>query len=94
MEVITIGATNMTTIALGQTQTTLAELIHRLTPGEEVIIFENDRAVARLVLNPLPPTQRTEPKNQWPCRAGSAKGKIRIAADFDEPLEEFEEYMD
>ena len=84
----------MTTIALEQTQTTLAELIHRLTPGEEVIIFENDRAVARLVLNPLPSPKQTEPKNQWPCRAGSAKAKIRIAADFDEPLEEFKEYMD
>ena len=84
----------MTTIALEQAQTTLAERIHRLMPGEEVIIIENDRAVARLVLSPLLPTQRTEPKNQWPCKAGSAKGKIRIAADFDEPLEEFEEYMD
>jgi len=63
----------MTTIALEQTQTTLSELIHRLTPGEEVIIFENDRAVARLVLNPLPSAQQTEPKNQWPCKAGSAK---------------------
>ena len=84
----------MTIIALEQAQTTLAELIHRLTPGEEVIIFENDRAVARLVLNPLSPTQQNEPKNQWPCKAGSAKGKIRIAADFDEPLEEFKEYMD
>lgn len=84
----------MTTIALEQTQTTLADLIHRLTPGEEVIIFENDRAVARLVLNPLPSTQPTEPQNQWPCKAGSAKGKIWMAADFDEPLEEFKEYME
>ena len=49
----------MTTIALEQTQTTLSELIHRLTPGEEVIIFEKYRAVARLVLNPLPSAKQT-----------------------------------
>lgn len=85
----------MTTIALEQTQTTLAELIHRLMPGEEVIIVENDRAVARLVLNPLPPTQRTALKNQWPCKAGSAKNTRHwMASDFDAPLDEFKEYME
>ena len=26
-------------------------------------------------------------------RAGSAKGMIRMADDFDEPLEDFDEYM-
>lgn len=26
-------------------------------------------------------------------RFGSAKGKIRMSADFDEPLEDFKEYM-
>ena len=85
----------MTTIALEQTQTTLAELIHRLTPGEEVVITENDQIIARLVLNPLPPTQQTEPKNQWPCKAGSAKNTIHwMASDFDAPLDEFKEYME
>jgi len=85
----------MTTIALEQTQVTLSELIHRLTPGEEVIIFENDRAVARLVLNPLPSAKQTEPKNQWPCRAGSAKNTPHwMAPDFGTPLDEFKEYME
>ena len=84
----------MTTIVLEQTQTTLAELIHRLMPGEEVVIVENDRAIARLVVNLLPSARPTEPKKRWPCKAGSAKGKIRIAPDFDEPLEEFKEYME
>ncbi len=83
----------MTTIALEQTQTTLSELIHRLTPGEEVIIFENDRAVARLVLNPLPSARQTEPVGHWPCKAGSAKNTMHwMAPDFDAPLEEFKEY--
>jgi len=85
----------MTTIALEQTQTTLSELIHRLTPGEEVIIFENDRAVARLVLSPLPSARQSEPGNQWPCKAGSAKNTRHwMASDFDAPLDAFKEYME
>jgi antitoxin (DNA-binding transcriptional repressor) of toxin-antitoxin stability system len=86
---------NMTMIALEQTQTTLSELIHRLTPGEEVIILENDRAVARLVRNPLPPGKQSELVGSWPCNAGSAKGTIHwMAPDFDAPLDEFKEYME
>ena len=85
----------MTTIALEQTQVTLSELIHRLTPGEEVIIFENDRAVARLVLNHLPSAKQTEPKHQWSCKAGSAKNTLHwMAPDFDAPLDEFKDYME
>jgi antitoxin (DNA-binding transcriptional repressor) of toxin-antitoxin stability system len=84
----------MLTVTLQEAQATLPELIHRLALGEEVVITENDQAVARLVLNSLPSTQPTEPQNQWPCKAGSAKGKIWMAADFDEPLEEFKEYME
>jgi hypothetical protein len=30
----------------------------------------------------------------WPCKAGSAKGKIDMAPDFDAPLEEFKQYME
>jgi Protein of unknown function (DUF2281) len=29
-----------------------------------------------------------------PCKAGSAAGKIQMAPDFDDPLEDFKEYMD
>jgi Protein of unknown function (DUF2281) len=32
-------------------------------------------------------------KLNQPRQFGSAKGMIRIAKDFDEPLEDFEEYM-
>ena len=47
---------------------------------------ENDQPVAKLA--------RTELKKQWPCKAGSAKGKIWMAPDFDAPLEAFKEYME
>ena len=32
-------------------------------------------------------------KNKIVPKAGSAKGKIRMSADFDAPLEDFKEYM-
>jgi hypothetical protein len=48
--------------------------------------MENDQPVAKLA--------RTEPNKQWPCKAGSAKGKIWMAPDFDAPLEDFKEYME
>ncbi|OAI42303.1 hypothetical protein AYO40_00005 [Planctomycetaceae bacterium SCGC AG-212-D15] len=76
----------MTPVTIQEAQARLSELIHHLSPGEEVVITENDAPVAKLA--------RTEPTKQWPCRAGSAKGKIRMAPDFDEPLEEFKEYME
>ncbi|HQU47194.1 MAG TPA: DUF2281 domain-containing protein [Pirellulales bacterium] len=76
----------MATITIEEAKAKLTDLIHKLVPGEGVVITENDQPVAKL--------ERTEAKQQWPCKAGSAKGKIRIAADFDEPLEEFREYIE
>ena len=77
----------MPIVTIEEAQNKLSELIHRLTPGEEVVITENDEPVAKLA--------RTEPKTQWPCKAGSAKGTIHwMAPDFDAPLEEFKEYME
>ena len=42
----------MTTITIQEAQTRLSELIHRLTPGEEVVITENNQPVARLFRRP------------------------------------------
>ena len=44
----------MSTITLQEAQANLAERVHRLAPGEDVTITENDRPVARLVA-PSPP---------------------------------------
>jgi len=38
-----------TTITLEEAQVSLSELIHRMAPGEEVVITENQQPVARLV---------------------------------------------
>jgi antitoxin (DNA-binding transcriptional repressor) of toxin-antitoxin stability system len=77
----------MATISLQEAQSRLSELIHRLAPGDEVLITENDQPVARLVA----------PESQPPRKArvpGTLRGSvISMAPDFDAPLEDFEEYM-
>lgn len=76
----------MTTITLTEAQATLSELIHRLTPGDEVVITENDQIIARLVSTPRPARQLRQ--------LGSMKGTVLyMAPDFDAPLEDFKEYM-
>ena len=80
------GARTIHTFTIHEAQAQLANLVHRLNAGDEVAITENNEPVAKLA--------RIDPKKQWPCKAGSAKGKIWVAPDFDEPLEEFKEYME
>jgi antitoxin (DNA-binding transcriptional repressor) of toxin-antitoxin stability system len=76
----------MVTVTIQEAQAQLLDLIHRLHDGDEVIITENDQPIAKLA--------RTEPKKMWPCTAGSARGKIWMAPDFDAPLEDFKEYTE
>jgi antitoxin (DNA-binding transcriptional repressor) of toxin-antitoxin stability system len=65
----------MATVTIQEAQATLLELIHQLPPGEEVVITENNQPVAKLA--------RTQPPQQWPCKAGSARGKISADTLFD-----------
>jgi len=78
----------MTTVSIQEAQAKLSELIHDLTPGEEVVITENDEPVARLV----PPVS---PSRRQPRRPGTLRGTVLyMAPDFDAPLEDFKEYME
>lgn len=80
----------MSTISLEEAQARLAELVHRIAPGEGVTITENDRPVARLVA-PLV-TPRRDPRPRPPAtgvpKAGSCAGLFVVPDDFKEPLEE------
>ncbi|HVS39660.1 MAG TPA: type II toxin-antitoxin system prevent-host-death family antitoxin [Gemmataceae bacterium] len=76
----------MRRITIQEAQAQLSALIHRLKPEEELVITEDGKPVAKLI--------GVDPNQQWPSKAGSAKGKIWMAPDFDEPLEEFKEYME
>jgi antitoxin (DNA-binding transcriptional repressor) of toxin-antitoxin stability system len=74
-----------TTVTIEEAQAHLAELVSKLTPGEEIVITENDQPVAKLTGQHAPARQPRQP--------GSAKGKLIILADDEEHLEDFKEYM-
>ncbi len=76
----------MTIVSIQEAQAKLSELIHRLMPGEEVVITENNQPVARLTAaTPSRPVRKL----------GTLKGTVLyMAPDFDAPLEDFKEYME
>lgn len=76
------------TISVEEAQGKLKELIRQLAPGDEVIITENARPVAKLV-GEAPPPPKSRPAPGW------GRDMIaHIAPDFDAPLEDMKEYME
>jgi antitoxin (DNA-binding transcriptional repressor) of toxin-antitoxin stability system len=86
----------MSTITLQEAQSNLAELVHRLAPGEGVTITENDRPIARLIVPLVAPAHppRPRPPVTGVPKAGSCEGLFVVPDDFKEPLEEMREYME
>ena len=79
----------MPTITIEEAQARLKEIIHRLKPGEELVITENQQAVAKLIGEPAKPARPSRPG------PGLCKGMITyMAPDFDAPLEDMKEYME
>ena len=74
----------MQQVKLDEASTQLPTLIDAAMRGEVVLITTEVERTVQLV-----PVER----NKRPRRPGSAKGLIEIADDFDEPLDEFREYM-
>jgi prevent-host-death family protein len=81
--VIRIAAMN---VSVAEAKAKFSELVKRAEGGEEVAVTRHGKVVARLV-----PPATTSKK---PPLLGALKGKIWIADDFDEPLEEFKEYRE
>ncbi len=75
----------MGTITLQEAQAQLPDLIHNLKPGEELVITENERPLAKLVGQVRPLCSHRQ--------KGSAKGKLIIHVEDDKYLEFFKEYM-
>ena len=73
-------------ISIAEAKAKFSELIKRAEAGEEIVVTRHGRPVARV----MPPAEELKK----PPLLGALKGKIRIADDFDEPLEEFREYME
>ncbi len=74
----------MEQVDLKEAQEHLFELVKRAAGGEEVIISEENRPLAKLV-SAVPSARQRQ--------FGSAGGLIEMSDDFDEPLEDFREYM-
>jgi antitoxin (DNA-binding transcriptional repressor) of toxin-antitoxin stability system len=75
----------MPTMPLEQAEGHLAEIIEKLTPGEEVVLTRDDKPVA--TLRAATPTPAPTPR-----QFGTLKGTILyIAPDFDAIPEGFEE---
>lgn len=76
----------MTTVTIQEAQSKLTDLIHRLSPGEEVVITENDQPVARLVTTSAAIKKATR-------QLGTMRGTVLyMAPDFDAPLADFKDY--
>jgi antitoxin (DNA-binding transcriptional repressor) of toxin-antitoxin stability system len=72
-------------VTIEETQSHLAELIASMQPGEEFVITQNERPVAKLIAQGSGVRLSRQP--------GSAKDKLMIQAGDDEHLRDFEEHM-
>src|SRR5262249_55849137 len=86
------GGIAMTQVTVPEAQQRLPQLLSAVEAGETVTIRSDSGRTFILALQF--PASILNP--DWPGypHAGSAKGLIRIADDFDEPLEELKEYME
>ena len=76
----------MLTIPLEQAEGHLAEIVEKLSPGEEVILTRDDKPGATKRATPMP--------DPTPRELGTMKGTILyLAPDFDAIPEGFEEYL-
>lgn len=72
----------MATVSVEEAASNFAELLARVTAGEEVVIAREGKPVARLA-----PVEKGPARQRIP---DLDKGKIWVAPDFDDPLPEFE----
>ena len=74
----------MQRVTLDEARECLLDLVDAAVAGEEVLIAKDAERAVQLVPRDTTPGRR---------RFGSARGLIEMAPDFDEPLEDFREYM-
>ena len=77
----------MNAVTIQEAQAKLPDLIHNLTPGDELVITENNQPVAKLV------SELPKPKPGLRPPPGLGKGFITIVSDDEEHLKDFAEYM-
>jgi antitoxin (DNA-binding transcriptional repressor) of toxin-antitoxin stability system len=75
----------MQQVTIDEAKAHLPDLIEAALNGVEVVIAKDEQPVVKLV-----PVIQPRPQPKF----GSARGLITISDDFDEPLEDFKEYME
>ncbi|MEC4816273.1 MAG: type II toxin-antitoxin system prevent-host-death family antitoxin [Scytonema sp. PMC 1069.18] len=75
----------METIDINQALTEISNLIEKAVDGKEIIITKNNQPIVKLV--------SIQSLSSRPPLFGSDQGLISITDDFDEPLEDFKDYM-
>ena len=73
----------MTRISAAQAVKEIDNLLNQVQQGRDVVIIGASGAAFKLIALPRAPQPHF----------GSAQGQVRIGADFDAPIEGFEEYM-
>jgi len=71
-------------VNIHQAKTNLSKLIKKVVNGEEVVIAKGNKPLVKMVGLVSQKSKR---------KIGSAKGVISISDTFDEPLEDFKEYL-
>ncbi len=71
-------------VNIHEAKTNLSKLIKKVVNGEEVVIARGNKPLVKMVF-----LEGKKPKR----KLGTAKGKIKIAADFDAPMNDFEDYL-
>lgn len=80
----------MSAIAIDVTDAiSLAELVARLKRNQEIIITASNEPVAKLTSVGKSMDEKSDQKRQ----SGLTKGAAWMSPDFNEPLEDFAEYM-
>lgn len=74
-----------TTVTITEAQAKLPELVAQLGDGDEIVITQDQKPIAKLV------SQKSVVRK--PRKAGSAKGKLVVLQEDDEHLKDFQEYM-
>ena len=74
----------MKVVKISEAKKKLSRLIKEVEDGDEVVIARGNKPVVKLVL-----VESEQPKRM----IGWAKGLIRISDDFNDPIEDFDEYQ-
>ena len=73
----------MDSVSIHEAKTHFSRLVARAEAGEEIVVRRGKEPVAKIVRYDDPSKQRVP---------GRLKGRIKIADDFDEPLDDFADY--